>query len=93
MELITIVSIPAMLRLIKFKKIRHYIDADEDASAERLLKISKIRLSVLADIMFVNTILYYLFMNVAFGYMGIIEALSMAFVYPSVKRFESELKG
>jgi hypothetical protein len=93
MELITIASIPLMLRFFKFKKIRRYIDAIQQDSSERLFKLSKIRLTVLSDIMFANTIIYYLFMNVAFGYMAIIELLSMVFIYPSVNRFESELKG
>lgn len=93
MELITIASIPLMLRFFKFKKIRRYIDAIQQDSSERLFKLSKIRLTVLSDIMFANTIIYYLFMNVAFGYMAIIELLSMIFIYPSVNRFESELKG
>jgi hypothetical protein len=42
--------------------------------------------------MMVNTWLYYMFMNVAFGYMAIILLLSLMFVYPSKVRCEQDVK-
>ena len=42
--------------------------------------------------MMLNTWLYYQFMNVAFGYMGIIGLLSLAFVYPTRTRYIQEKK-
>ena len=41
--------------------------------------------------MVVNTLLYYLFMNVAFGYLAIILALCIFFVFPSMSRCEAEV--
>ena len=49
-------------------------------------------MSLLADPMLINTLLYYVFMNVAFGYMAIIGLLSMVFVYPSKSRCEQETR-
>ena len=40
--------------------------------------------------MVVSTILYYLFLNVSFGYLAIILLISMVFVYPSLERCVSE---
>jgi len=40
--------------------------------------------------MLVNAVLYYLFMNVAFGYMAIILFLACFFVFPSQERSEQE---
>ena len=37
-----------------------------------------------------NTVLYYLFMNTTFGYMAIILAICLPFVYPSEARCEAE---
>ena len=39
-----------------------------------------------------NAVLYYPFMNVAFGYMGIILGLSLLFVFPTEERYQSEYK-
>ena len=50
------------------------------------------RLLMLCVPMIVNTVLYYVFMNVAFGYMGIILFLCLFFVMPTMDRCLSEIK-
>ena len=41
--------------------------------------------------MVANTLLYYIYMNVAFGYMAIILLLSLCFVLPTMARCEAEM--
>ena len=40
----------------------------------------------------VNTLLYYMYANVAFGYMAIILVIVLPFVYPSMERCMSEVE-
>lgn len=87
MELITICLIPISLRLFKFKKIKTQLQSTPDMA---LRKWGSIRMDMLALPMFVNCFLYYQFINVAFGYLGIIDLLCMVFVYPSKTRCEQE---
>lgn len=85
MELVTIVSIPVALRLLKFGFVRKRISSRRQAFGWVLL-----RMVVLALLMVANTVLYYLFMNVAFGYMGIILFLCMFFITPTKDRWLKE---
>lgn len=87
MELLTICLIPLSLRLFKFKFVTHRFEADAPSA---LLQWGSVRMLMLSLPMLFNTFLYYQFMNVAFGYMGIIGLLSMMFVYPSRSRCEAE---
>jgi hypothetical protein len=87
MELITICFIPLSLRLFKFRKIRAQFTQNSDLAFSRY---ATIRISMLCLPMLVNVLLYYLFMNVAFGYMGIILFLTLFFIYPSIQRCKSE---
>ena len=89
MELITICLIPLSLRLFKFKKIKAVL---QEKSFEGLKRLASLRMCMLVVPMMLNTILYYLFMNVAFGYMGIIGLLCLVFVYPSKSRCNSEVQ-
>lgn len=86
MELITICLIPISLRLFKFRGIKHALQS----SADTALRQGSVRLLMLTLPMLVNCWLYYQFMNVAFGYMGIIGLLSLCFVYPSKGRCSQE---
>lgn len=88
MELFTICLIPLALRLFKFKKVKASL---KETSFKGLLHWGTIRLLLLVIPMMVNTIFYYLFMNVAFGYMGIIGLLCLVFVYPSRTRCNTEV--
>lgn len=89
MELVTICLIPISLRLFKMKKVKASI---KERSFDGLVHWGGIRLAMLVIPMTANTLFYYLFMNVAFGYMGIIGLLCLVFVYPSKTRCKSEVK-
>ena len=85
MELLTICIIPVALRLFRFNAVGRRL-----ASPHGLLRFGMLRLLMLCVPMLVNAVLYYLYMNVAFGYMGIILFLCMAFVVPTKERCEAE---
>ena len=87
MELITICVIPVALRLFKFRAVTQRL-----VTPQGLLHYGLLRLLMLCVPMVVNTVLYYLYMSVAFGYMGIILFLCMAFVVPTKGRCEAELR-
>lgn len=86
MELLTLCIIPVSLRLFKFGAVSRRL-----VSAESLLKYGMVRMLMLCLPMLANTLLYYLCMNVAFGYMAIIVFLCLAFVLPTKTRCESEV--
>ena len=90
MEIITICSIPIALRLFKFGTIRETVRKDNSQLHSTFLAFSLVRLDMLLVPMLVNAVLYYLFMNVAFGYMAIILFLACFFVFPSQERCEQE---
>lgn len=87
MELLTLCFIPLALRLFRFGWVDKRL-----VSAEALIKFGLTRMLMLCVPMVVNTLLYYLYMNVAFGYMAIILFLCLAFVLPTKSRCESEVK-
>lgn len=86
MELLTIAVIPLALRLFRFGRVARSL-----TSAAALLRWAMLRLLMLCVPMVVNLLLYYLFMNVAFGYMSIILVLCLFFVVPTKSRCEAEL--
>lgn len=90
MEIVTICSIPLVLRLFKFGSIREVIRKDNGQFHSAYLAFSLVRIYVLLVEMLVNAVLYYLFMNVAFGYMAIILFLASFFVFPTQERCEQE---
>lgn len=87
MELLTIVLIPLSLRLFKFSFVKRQLSS---SPTHALGVWGTLRLCMLTVPMLVNCWLYYMFMNVAFGYMGIIGALCLCFVYPSKDRCQLE---
>lgn len=86
MELLTIGLIPLALRLFHMQRVARRL-----TTPERLLRWGLLRLLMLCLPMAVNTLLYYLYMNVAFGYMAIILLLCLGFVVPTQSRCENEL--
>lgn len=88
MEVLTICLIPLALRLFKFRKISQALISNP---AKELLQWGALRLVMLCLPMVINTLLYYLFMNVAFGYMAIIGLICLIFVNPSMARCTSEI--
>lgn len=87
MELLTVCLIPFSLYLFRVKKIRRNL---LDSPAQSLLTWGFVRLAMLAFLVIVNVACYYLYMNASFGYMAIIAAICMLFVYPSLGRCKEE---
>jgi len=87
MELITLVAIPMALRLFKFATVARSLVTD---GAAALLRWGAVRIAMLGVPLLFNTLLYYMYMATAFGYMAIILLISMVFIYPSEGRCEAE---
>lgn len=86
MELTTLCIIPFALRLFRFKRI-----AQQLTTPKALKHWGMVRLLMLCIPLVVNTFFYYMYINVAFGYMAIILTLCLAFVFPTKKRCQAEL--
>lgn len=89
MELITLATIPLALRLFKFKKIHTKLVNDKEKA---LFPWGMARMAMLCLPMLVNTLLYYMFMHVAFGYLAIILFLCLFFIVPTMDRCLSEVE-
>jgi len=87
MELLTLASVPLALKLFRFKKV-HSDLVTRKAPALRTWGL--LRLGVLGGLLVVNTLLYYIYMNTAFGYMALILVVCLPFVYPSMDRCIAE---
>jgi hypothetical protein len=87
MELITMASIFCALRMFKFKKVHEDLMTNKEVA---LYKWGTVRMSLLEFPMLINGILYYLFMQTSFGYMGIILLLCMPFVFPTMDKCIAE---
>ena len=87
MELMTLGCAFLALRLFKFEKIHQELITGK---AVALRKWGVIRLVMLLFPLWTDTLLYYIYMNTTFGYLGIILALCLPFVYPSMSRCEAE---
>ena len=87
MELLTVCLIPFSLYLFRVKSVRQNLLA---APAQSMLTWVFVRMAMLAFLLVVNVVCYYLYMNASFGYMAIIAAISMLFIYPSIGRCKEE---
>ena len=88
MELVTLAFAFLSLRLFKFA----YIHVDLVNRQEKaLLKWGYLRLLLIQAPLVINTLLYYLYMKPTFGYLAIILALCLPFVYPSMDRCMAEV--
>lgn len=87
MELLTLGCAFLALRLFKFEKIHQELITGKAAA---LRNWGMIRLLLLIVPLWADTLLYYLYMNTTFGYLGIILTLCLPFVYPSLSRCEAE---
>lgn len=85
MELLTICIIPIAMKLLKLKCVERRM-----TTLRGVQRFSTYRCLMLTLPLLVNTLLYYMFMNVAFGYMAIILLLSLAFVWPTRQRCHDE---
>ena len=88
MEILTICTIPFSLYLFKLRKVEANL---KEKGSEALLRWGSLRMAMIGLPMMANTLLYYLFMSVAFGYMAIILLLSSILIYPSSNRCRIEI--
>ena len=88
MEIISLGAAFLGLRLFKFKPIHNDL---VNRKATAMWKWGMARLIILEAPMVINTLLYYIYMNTTFGYLGIILLLCLPFVYPSLSRCEGEV--
>ena len=87
MEILSLGAAFLGLRLFKFQAIhRDLVSRKEPA----MWKWGMTRLLILQVPMVINTLLYYIYMNTTFGYLGIILLLCLPFVFPSMSRCLAE---
>lgn len=88
MILLTLALVPLALRLFNFGSVKADLLERQDIA---LLKWGKLRLFILGELLFANTLLYYLFgFEPAYGYLAIVVLLTFPFVYPTEKRCMAE---
>lgn len=83
MELLTVALIPLSLKLLNLGCVAKDLQNRHEGA---LAKWGSMRLLMLGGLLLANLLLYYLFMNTSFGYMAIIVALCLPFVFPSAAR-------
>ncbi len=88
MELLTIACIPLSLKLFSLKSVKRRLVAGGNSS---LMLFGTLRLAMLGAPVVVNALFYYLSLSAAFGYLAILGALCLAFVYPSESRCLNEI--
>ena len=82
MELVTIVFIPIALRLFKTKDVDRRLD---EGDIKTFKTWSIVRILMITVPLLMNTLLYYIFMNTAFGYMALILLICLPFIYPATR--------
>ena len=87
MELLTLAAVPLALKMFRFRCIHNDL---VKRKAPALRRWGVIRLSLLSVLLVANTLLYYIYMNTAFGYMALIVLVCLPFVYPSMDRCLTE---
>ena len=87
MEILTLACIPLALKLFKVEKVRTDLITRKAAG---LRHWGVVRLGLLLVPLFADTLLYYMYMNTAFGYLAIILVLCLPFVYPTMNRCLAE---
>lgn len=87
MELLTLVSAYLGLRMFKFARIKSDL---VNRKSPALKFWGAVRLFLLGTPLLLNTLLYYAYMKATFGYLALILALCLPFVYPSKDRCLSE---
>lgn len=88
MELLTLGVIPLALYLFKIKRVKNDL---YDRKEKALRQWGLVRMDLLSVPMIINTLLYYLFMNVSFGFLAIILFICLFFIYPSEGRCIDEV--
>ena len=88
MELVSLGAAFLGLRLFKFKAVHNDLVSRQEPA---MMKWGTIRLLTLEVPMLADTLLYYIYMNTTFGYLGIMLLLCLPFVFPSKSRCEDEV--
>ena len=88
MELLSLGAAFLGLRLFKFASVHNELIARREPA---MWKWGLIRLLILEVPMLAETLLYYIYMNTTFGYLGIMLLLCLPFVFPSKSRCEDEV--
>jgi hypothetical protein len=87
MEILSLGAAFLGLRLFKFQAIHRDLVSRKERA---MWKWCMTRLLILQVPMVINTLLYYIYMNTTFGYLGIILLLCLPFVFPSLSRCLAE---
>ena len=87
MEIISLGAAFLGLRLFKFKPIHDDLVSRPETA---MWKWGMSRLLILEVPMVIDTLLYYIYMNTTFGYMGIMLLLCLPFVFPTLNRCLAE---
>ena len=87
MEIISLGAAFFGLRLFKFKAIHNDLVSRKETA---MWKWGMARLIILEAPMVIDTLLYYIYMNTTYGYLGIMLLLCLPFVFPSAGRCLSE---
>lgn len=87
LTLLTLVLVPLSLKLISLERVRKAISADASA----YWRWSWLRWGLLCGILLANTLFYYCFSTgTTCGYLALICAVALLFVWPSQSRMEEE---
>ena len=87
MEIISLGAAFLGLRLFKFKPIHDDLVSRPETA---MWKWGMSRLLILEVPMVIDTLLYYIYMNTTFGYLGIMLLLCLPFVFPTLNRCLAE---
>ncbi|MBR4480294.1 MAG: hypothetical protein IKO86_00165 [Prevotella sp.] len=87
MEIVSLGAAFLGLRLFKFKRIHDDLVNRQETA---MWKWGMARLIILGAPMVIDTLLYYIYMNTTFGYLGIMLLLCLPFVFPSLSRCLAE---
>ena len=75
--------IPIALRLFKTKDVDRRLD---EGDIKTFKTWSIVRILMITVPLLMNTLLYYIFMNTAFGYMALILLICLPFIYPATRK-------
>ena len=82
-ELVTLAVIPIAMWLFKWKKVKSQL---KECPHRALLKWGSLRLMLLCLPLIASVVAFYLFQKPAFGYLALVLALCLFFVYPSKQK-------
>jgi hypothetical protein len=87
MEIVSLGAAFLGLRLFKFRPVHDDLVARREPA---MWKWGMARIIIIGFPMVVDTLLYYIYMNTTFGYLGIMLLLCLPFIFPTQSRCEDE---